>query len=104
MKIKFLATGTAPEKYEFDGYKIIIDGEAFDLSQEFEDEELPFGVRDVKNVDGEIYATLCQKAPKGHWTGEGIDYIDSKDYDPEKLYIRERTPDEISEISNNELF
>lgn len=33
--------------------------------------------------------------------GEGMDYIDSNDYDPDKLYIRERTPDEIKVLSNN---
>lgn len=94
MKIKFLATGIAPEKYEFQGEKIIIDGIEYDLSV-FEEGDIfegiegeLQGIRAVERIDGELYVTLCQKAPVGHW--RGIDeYIDSKDYNPNQLYIKQ---------------
>ena len=101
MKIKFLATGIAPEKYEFDGDKVIADGVVYDLSivQKgdsfigFENDEL-FAVRDVKRINGELYVTLCQKAPPGHW--RDIDeWIDVEDYSPDELYIKEITVEEM---------
>ena len=101
MKIKFLATGIAPEKYEFDGEKVIADGVVYDLSsiQEgdsfigFENDEL-FAVRDVKRINEELYVTLCQKAPPGHW--RDIDeWIDVEDYSPDELYIKEITVEEM---------
>lgn len=102
MKIKFLATGMAPEKYEFDGDKIIIDGEIYDLSI-FREGDVFDGlegelqaIRAVERIGGELYVTLCQKAPAGHW--RGIDeWIDSNDYNPQKLYIRQATEEEIKE-------
>lgn len=103
MKIKFIATGIAPEKYEFEGEKVIFNGEVYDLSifeegDAFEgiDGEVQ-GIRAVERIDGELYITLCQKAPQGHWTGKDLAYIDAKDYNPNKLYIREKTPEEIKE-------
>lgn len=101
MKIKFLATGIAPEKYEFDGEKVIADGVVYDLSSikegdsfiGFENDEL-FAVRDAERINGELYVTLCQKAPSGHW--RGIDeWIDAEDYSPDKLYIKEITVEEM---------
>lgn len=94
MRIKFLATGTAPEKYEFDGEKIITDGIEYDLSV-FREGDKFMGlesviqvIRDIERIEGELYITLCQKAPKGNW--RGIDeWIDSNDYDSNTLYIEE---------------
>ena len=99
MKIKFLATGVAPDSYRFDGEKIIIDGIEYDLSV-FKEGDKFIGledgntaIRNIYRVDGELYVTLCQKAPKGHW--RGIDkWIDSSDYDPNTLYIKEVEVDE----------
>lgn len=109
MKIKFLATGIAPNKYEFEGEKIFFNGEIFDLSvfeegDEFEgfDEGIIPAIREVKRIDGELYVTLCQEAPQGHWTGIN-EYIDSTDYDPNALYIREKTPEEIQEAAGWEI-
>lgn len=103
MKIKFLATGIAPEEYRFDGEKIIIDGETYDLSV-FEEGDIFEGMEDevqairtVERINGELYVTLCQKAPAGHWTGKDMEYVDSTEYDPGKLYIRIKTPEEIKE-------
>ncbi|HZW97479.1 MAG TPA: hypothetical protein VFF56_01360 [Bacillota bacterium] len=104
MKIKFLATGIAPNFYEFDGEKIIFNGETYDLSQ-FEEGDIfeglegeIQGIRAVERVDGELYVTLCQKAPPGHWTGVD-EYMDSNDYDPNTLYIREKAPKEMQEVA-----
>jgi hypothetical protein len=103
MKIRFLATGIAPDKYEFDGEKIKFNGEWYDLS-EFEEGDVFLGIegdiqgiRAVERIDGELYVTLCQKTPPGHWTGKDMPYIDASEYDPNKLYIREKTPEEIEE-------
>lgn len=100
MKIKFLATGIAPDKYQFSGEKITIDGIEYDLSIVREGDKFigledgNTAIRDVDRVDGELYVTLCQKAPKGHW--RGIDkYIDSEDYNPNELYIREISEEEL---------
>lgn len=96
MKLKFLATGTAPEIYEFDGEKIIYSGESYDLSVFEEGDEFleveDNGIRDIQRIDGVLHVTLCQKAPPGHW--RGIDeYIDSSFYNPENLYIKEVNAD-----------
>lgn len=100
MKVKFLATGTAPDYYEFEDEKVIFNGQEFDLSV-IEEGDLFQGIeadinaiRAVERIDGELYVTLCQKAPQGHWTGTDH-YIDSKEYDSTKLYIREKSPEEI---------
>jgi len=94
MKIKFLATGIAPNGYKIDGEKITFNNQTYDLSIFREGdkflgvEEEMQTIRDIERVDGELYVTLCQKAPTGHW--RGIDeYIDSEDYDPNTLYIKE---------------
>ena len=99
MKIKFLATGVAPNVYEFDGEKITIDGVEYELSIFREGDKFiglegdNVAIRDIDRVDGELYVTLCQKAPKGHW--RGIDeYIDSNDYNPNELYIKEISEEE----------
>lgn len=91
MKIKFLATGIAPSKYEFDEEKIIIDGIEYDVSVFREGDKfigLESGIqaiRDIDRIDGELYVTLCQKAPKGNWRGVD-EWIDSSNYDPSTLY------------------
>ena len=100
MKIKFLATGIAPDFYEFDGEKIIIDGIEYDLSV-FKEDDIFEGlkpennyIRDIKRIDGELYVTLCQKALEGHWRGRD-EWIDSRDYNPNKLYIRKISEEEL---------
>ena len=109
MKIKFLATGIAPDYYEFDDEKIIFNGEVFNLSEfeegdKFEGVEHEIqGIRAVERIDGELYVTLCQRAPPGHWTGQDMEYIDSTDYQTNKLYIRQRTPEEMLEVEQWEI-
>lgn len=108
MRIKFLATGIAPQNYSFDGEKITFNGETFDLSQ-FEEGDIfegiegeIQGIRSVERIKGELYVTLCQKAPKGHWTGIN-EYIDSNNYNPKTLYIRPKTPEETQEVAGWEI-
>lgn len=100
IKIKFLATGNAPSLYEFDDEKIIIDSVEHDLS-DFNDGDIFDGlegdmqaIRTIERIDGELHVTLCQKAGEGHWRGV-YDWIDSDDYNPNKLYIRELSEDEL---------
>ena len=103
MKIKFLATGSAPDYYEFDGERIKFNNEWYDFS-EFEEGDIfegiegeIQGIRAVERIDGELYVILCQQAPPGHWTGRDMEYIDVADYNPNQLYIREKTPEEMAE-------
>ena len=96
MIIKFLATGTAPEKYEFDGEKITYSGETYDLSVFEEGDEFlgveDNGIRSIQRIDGVLHVTLCQESPPGHWRGID-DYIDSSFYDSNKIYIKEVNAD-----------
>lgn len=96
MKITFLATGTAPDKYEFNEEKVSFDGAIYDFS-EFKEGDVyefltPF-IRGVNRIEGELYVTLCQRAPEGHWRGTG-EWIDSGEYNPNALYIRQVTQEE----------
>lgn len=102
MKLKFLATGIAPTFYEFEDEKIIFNGESFDLSV-FEEGDIFEGIehemqaiREVERIDGELYVTLCQEAPAGHWRGTD-EWINSTEYNPNKMYIREATEIEVEE-------
>lgn len=98
MKIRFLATGIAPKQYEFKGETIVIDDKTYDLSVFDEGDIFEWvegdiqSIRAVKRIDGELYVTLCQQAPQGHW--RGIDeWIDSSEYDPDAMYIQQITSD-----------
>lgn len=110
MRIKFLTTGDSPDYYTFQNEKVIAykDGkqEEFDLSdleqgdefQGLEVEKLNIGhtqiIRKVKrNEYGELELTLCQKSPKGDWRGKE-EWIDSEEYNKDKLYIENITPEE----------
>lgn len=79
MKIKFLATNNAPDKYSFSGDTITIfhndESESVDLSpfeegDQFEGVEPEvlnltgiFAIRAVERAEGELHVTLCQTPP-----------------------------------------
>lgn len=103
MKIKFLATGNAPDLYRFEGevIKSFYGGKnnAFDLSVLRDGDEFlgiksdldllpPLIIRNARRVDGTLYVTLCQKSPKGDWRDAG-EWINADEYDPNKMYIKE---------------
>jgi len=113
MKIKFLPIPKAPSNYSFEGQKMTVSYK--DKSETFDFSDLPneFIIDDYKNspiliVDelelrssqicrdlhkegGEIHLVLCQQVTiiNGNWTES--DWIDSDDYDPNELYIKEVT-------------
>jgi len=118
MKIVFNPASHAPEKYEFDGERITAHyqgkSETFDLSgleegdkfyvMEEDEKGEPFRkhgvepevldlpgtkvIRDAVRRNGELHVYLKQEKPirSGHW--KYSDWIDAKDYDPDKLYIK----------------
>jgi hypothetical protein len=92
MKIKFLATGIAPDYYIITGEQIAYNNELYDLSEFEEGDKFlgvdDFGIREIERINGELYVTLCQKAPIGHWCGND-EYIDSSEYNPSCVYIKE---------------
>jgi hypothetical protein len=92
MKIKFIATANAPLAYRINGEKISYYDETYDLSEFEEGDKLlgvdDFGIREIERINGELYVTLCQKAPIGHWR-ENDEYIDSSEYNPSCVYIKE---------------
>ena len=105
MKIKFKATSKAPE-YDISGKVItatnndeieIIDLSEFPKGAKWQGGELE-KISDLNSLDvifnvfhdGELHVTLCQKIPDpqtGNWVES--DWIDSNDYDPNELYIKE---------------
>ena len=105
MKLKFLATGQGPDRYEFDGDKItahqgelseVIDLTELEHGDKFEGAEpetltLPGSqiIRDAyRDEHGVLHVTLCQASPMlGHWRESEI--IDSEDYISGHRYIRE---------------
>ena len=115
MKIKFLATAKAPEKYEFKGevVKAFYKGksEEFDLSDlehgdvfgnifdidnprlgcEPQELDLHGGlvIRDAwRDSGGELNVLLCQEAGVGHWRSSP-GWFNADNYDPDKVYIKE---------------
>lgn len=101
MKIKFLATGKAPDKYEFEGERVFIDDIEYDLSSFEEGDVLEIVegednyIRAIERKNGELYVTLCQESPVGHW--RGIDeWVDSANYNPSELYIRRISEEELA--------
>lgn len=101
MKIKLLATGSAPTHYSFEGELVTAyyDGksEVFDLSSiEFGDEFVDISVDELnlhgfhvirdayRDSVGELHITLCQQVGPGHWSES--DEMDSTDYNPKSVY------------------
>lgn len=104
MKLHFLATGDAPERYSFDGDQITAhrngQSESFDLSGlETGGEFLGVSVdtltlaaghiiRDAsRDSNGELHVTLCQAVGPNHWT-EGEGEIDASNYNPSMPYVQ----------------
>lgn len=105
MKIRFIATGDAPESIAFNGETItVINGvvnDSFDLSSiaygdQFlgvESEILLMSSRHIirdayRDEEGLLWVTLCQKATEGRWEGKD-EWINSNDYNPSESYIEE---------------
>lgn len=109
MRIKFLATGSAPD-YIINGDKInnIELSEIADKFEMYDEEGNPTqasiaGIREAYMQDGEWHVVLCQMAPVTHAVtlsdGQVIetrggdwqesDWIDAEDYDPTVIYIKE---------------
>ena len=115
MRIKFLATGNAPDKYEFEGEKVIAhyDGEQeeFDLSVighgdkfrltilEGEEEKTLHGcepeilalpgtqiIRNAYRENGELYVILCQTVTAGEWRES--DWMNWLSYSPGRVYVK----------------
>ena len=89
MRLKFLATGTAPDTYMISDETInSIDLSIIEHGGKFlgSDETRAAGIREaVRDENGELWATLCQQVGPGHWT-ESV-WIDADDYDPEAVYV-----------------
>jgi len=89
MKIKFLATGTAPDTYTITGETVNgIDLSIVEHGGKFlgSDVTRAAGIRDaVRDEHGELWVTLCQQVGPGHWTES--DWFDAKDYAPEAIYV-----------------
>lgn len=97
MKIKFLATGQAPDSYSFSNETI----NGFDLSPlqtnyvfSGNEETFQAGIRDAyRDENGELHVTLMQRVlasqhpyAKAHWR-ESTTEINSSDYDPYVCYV-----------------
>jgi len=104
MKLHFLATGDAPERYSFDGDQITAEkggvSETFDLSGleaggkflGVTVESLPLAAGHVlrnahRDSSGELHVTLCQAVGGGDWTEQDGE-IDASEYDPATPYVR----------------
>lgn len=88
MKLKFLATGNAPN-YIISGETINgIDLSIVEHGGEFigSEETRQAGIRNAERDEtGELWVTLCQQVGPGHWT-EG-EWLDAEDYDPNAIYV-----------------
>lgn len=107
MKVKFAATFNAPDYYEFNGKVVTAfykgKSESIDLSGlEYGDKVYGIVFENLTPLrtshilrsvyvdqSGELFVELAQKCPQieGHWWES--DWIDSFDYDKDKLYIVE---------------
>jgi hypothetical protein len=104
MKLHFLATGDAPERYSFDGDTITAEkngvSEQFDLSTlqhgdpwpDVVVDDLPLSPGHVvrhaeRDAQGELHVTLCQAVGSNDWT-EQDGWIDASEYDPNTCYVR----------------
>lgn len=105
MKLKFIATGDSPDNYTFNGETIVATKD--DVSDSFDLSSIAYGdrflgvessvlymsprhiIRDaVRDENGLLSVTLCQKATQGRWQGKD-EWIDSNDYDPLESYIED---------------
>lgn len=110
MKIQFLATADAPDYYTFEEEIVSfvydekmesIDLSDFDIGDRFNEIELDILslrgshiIRDIeRRQDGNLYLTLCQKSSEGHWAES--DWMDSKNYKKDTVYIQEVNDGEI---------
>ena len=89
MRLKFLATGSAPEQCTITNETVNgIDLSVIEHGGEFvgNDATRAAGIRDaVRDDSGTLWVTLCQEVGPGHWTESG--WIDAEDYDPEAVYV-----------------
>lgn len=108
MKLKFLATGIAPDKYTFQGETLTVyfeeEEEAINFAPlkigdrlhgvEFEKLNIDglIAIRDATRDEyGQLNLILCQEAGEGNWTES--DWMSSDDYEPGKKYIVEVAED-----------
>lgn len=87
MKIKFLATAMAPIHLINGEIVNGIDLSPLEYGGEFigDDESMAAGIRGAeRDVNGELYVTLCQAVGPGHWSES--DWIDAGDYDPDAIH------------------
>jgi hypothetical protein len=103
MKLHFLATGDAPERYSFDGDTITAEKngvrEQFDLSALQHGDPWPGVVVDdlslspghvvrhaERDAQSELHVTLGQAVGPNDWT-EQDGWIDASEYDPNTCYV-----------------
>ena len=88
MKIKYLATGSAPI-YSISGETINgVDLSPLEHGGEFvgNDDTRVQSIRDAeRDASGELWVILCQAVGPGHW--EESDWIDASAYDPNAIYV-----------------
>jgi hypothetical protein len=104
MKLHFLATGDAPERYSFDGDTITAEqndqSESWDLSslqtggkfQGITVDTLSLAPGHVirgayRDSGGELHVTLCQAVGANDWAEQDGE-IDAADYDPAVAYVQ----------------
>lgn len=89
MKVKFLATGTAPTYYEISGETINgIDLSIIEHGGQFvgNDETKTAGIRNAQRDEhGELWVTLTQEVGPGHWTESA--WFDADSYAPDTVYV-----------------
>lgn len=89
MKVKFLATGTAPDMYTISGEIVNgIDLSIIEHGGKFigSDDTRAAGIRNAeRDENNELWVTLKQEVGAGHWR-EG-EWIEAGDYDPEVVYV-----------------
>ena len=108
MKIQFIPISRKTPTYSFLGEKITVhhdnQSEEIDIS-DFPESAVFKGVepdkislkgshiiRNIERKDEELYVSVCkQHPPGGHWLES--DWIDSDDYDPNEVYIKEVSND-----------
>lgn len=105
MQLNFKAKGTAPESYTISGeiingldLSVIQHGGQFIGSETTRQAGIYGAYRDAQ---GELFVTLGQTAPPGHWRGNPDLWVDADDYDPEAAYIR-RTDEQGNPVDQEE--
>lgn len=98
MKIKFLATGIAPDFYTITNETIT--AHVGDITQVYDFSGMPEGatltsvepvdginpIRSATRVNGELEITLCQRVGAGHWNES--DWLEASTYNPDEVYVQ----------------